>query len=143
MLTNLSKEEIYSIPGKMTGHYYHQIDTIIDTWTSSLFVALEDWKATVYDIGIAEFAPNKRVKNWIIDTSQARSVFPPAVQEFSEKEAKPKLEEMGLQRLIVILPATGIGKFSASKIAEIYDGEAGMKSYELENMDQAMELIKR
>lgn len=141
MLPHLNKQEIYSIPGKMIGHYHPEINTIVDTWTSSLFVSLEDWKATVFDIGITDFAPKNGVRNWIIDTSQARSVFPPAIQEFRENTAKAELEKNGVRRLFVVLPSKGIGKFSAAKTAELYDGDRGLHGYDVENIEQAFDII--
>ncbi len=138
-----NKIEIYSIPGKMVGHHYPEINTIVDTWTSSLFVSLEDWKATVFDIGITDYAPKNDVKNWIIDTRQARSVFPPAVQEFRKNIAKPELEKNGVKRLFVVLPSSGIGKFSAAKTAELYDGDEGLNGYDVETLEQAINIIKK
>lgn len=143
MIAKLNRKEIYSIPGKMIGHHLPEIDTIIDTWTSSLFVSLEDWKSTVFEIGITDYAPKNGVKNWIIDTSQARSVFPPAVQEFRESTAKPELEKNGVKRLFVVLPASGIGKFSAAKTAELYDGDQGLHGYDVTSIEQALEIIKK
>ncbi len=143
MLNHLKKKEIYQIPGKMVGHHFPEIDTIVDTWTASLFVSLEDWKSTVFDIGITDFAPKNGVKNWIIDTSQARSVFPPAIQEFRENTAKGELERNGVKRLFVVLPNSGIGKFSAAKTAELYDGDRGLHGYDVENIAQALDIIKK
>lgn len=81
-MSTYTKKEIYQIPGKMVGYHLPEIHTILDTWSSSLFVSLEDWKSTVFDFGIMDFAPKHGVTSWIIDTSGARSVFPPQIQEF-------------------------------------------------------------
>lgn len=144
MLTT-TKREIYSIPGKMVGHHHPEIDTIIDTWTSSLFVSLKDWKSTVYDVGITDYAPKHGVTNWIIDTSAARSVFPPEVQEFRQNVAKEVLERNGVKRLIVVIPAKGIGKFSAAKTAELYDSDQGngLHGYEVTSLQEALDLIRK
>lgn len=140
MINNLKREEIYSIPEKMVGHYYPEISAIVDTWEASLFVSSEDWKSTVFDIGVSEIVPKFKVKHWIINTSKARSVFPPAIQDYAENKAKPALEKHGLTHLIVVLPETGIGRFSAGKTADIYDA-GKLNAYQVENLDEALALI--
>ena len=123
-MSTYQKSEIYRIPGKLIGEHLPEIQTILDSWNSSLFVSLEDWKSTVFDIGIMDYAPKHDVRNWIIDTSEARSVFPPKIQEFRQNVAKKALEENGVRRLIVVHPPSGIGKFSAAKTAQLYEGSA-------------------
>ncbi|MDW3195811.1 MAG: hypothetical protein R8G66_25785 [Cytophagales bacterium] len=131
-MSTYTKKEIYQIPGKMVGYHLPEINTILDVWSSSLFVSLEDWKSTVFDIGIMDYAPKHRVTSWIIDTSGARSVFPPQIQEFRQNVAKKALQENGVKRLIVVLPETGIGKFSAGKTAELYDSQE-LHSFDVSN----------
>lgn len=134
-------KELYNLPGKVVGHYHPEINTIIDTWTS-MFISLEQWKSTVYDIGIMDFAPKNGVIAWIIDTSNARSVFPPEVQEFRQKVAKPKLEENGVRYLFVVLPEKGIGKFSAGKTANIYEGQGSLQAFEVNSIEEALIILK-
>ena len=76
------KTVIYSIPGHVTGTYDSNINGIIDTW-ESLLISMEDFKSTVYDIGIA-FAKENNVTAWIVDTSQGQEVFSKEVQDFVE-----------------------------------------------------------
>lgn len=135
------KKELYNLPGKVVGHFHPEINTIVDTWTS-MFVSLEQWKSTVYDIGITDFAPKNGVTAWIIDTSKARSVFPPEVQEFRQNVAKLKLEENGVEYLFVVLPEKGIGKFSAGKTANLYEGQGRLKAFEVKNIDEALLILK-
>lgn len=135
------KKELYNVPGKVVGHHHPDIHAIIDTW-SSLFISLDEWKSSVYDIGIVDYAPKNGVRTWIIDTSTARSVFPPDVQEFREKVAKPKLEENGVQYLFVVLPEVGIGKFSAGKTAQLYDSNGKMQAFEVTSVDEALDILR-
>lgn len=138
-----SKKKIYQIPGKLEGHHHPDLNAIVDTWSSSLFISLEDWKATVFEVGIKDYAPKHGVKNWIIDTRQARSVFPPDIQAFRQNVAKKELEKNGVERLIVVLPSYGFGKFSAAKTAELYDGDQGLHGYEVKSLEEAFDLIRR
>ncbi len=134
-------KELYHVPGKVVGHYHPEINAVIDTWTS-LFISLEDFKASIYDIGIADFAPKNGVTTWIIDTSHGKSVFPPDVQEFRQNIASPKLEEVGVKFLFVVLPDKGIGKFSAGKTANIYSGQHGMQTFEVHSIEEAKNILK-
>ncbi|MEM9326909.1 MAG: hypothetical protein AAGA85_14680 [Bacteroidota bacterium] len=137
------RRELYKIPGKVVGHHDPDLNVIIDTWTS-LFVTLQQWQSTVYQIGIVDYAPKNGVTAWVIDTSHARSVFPPEVQEFRRTVAKPKLEQNGVKYLFVVTPPSGIGKFSAGKTAELYDDDKdGLKSYEVTSVEEALEMLRR
>ena len=135
------KKELYNVPGKVVGHHHPDINAIIDTWTS-MFISLEDWKSTIYDIGILDYAPRNGVTTWIIDTSDARSVFPPEVQDFRNSTARLKLEENGIRYLFVVLPQEGIGKFSAGKTADIYNDKGGMRTFEVGSIQEALSILK-
>ena len=141
-MSTYRKSEIYRIPGKLIGEHIPEIQTILDSWNSSLFVSLEDWKSTVFDIGIMDYAPKHDVKNWIIDTSEARSVFPPKIQEFRQSVAKKALQDNGVKRLIVVHPKSGIGKFSAAKTAELYDSDE-LKTFDVESLQEAFDIIQQ
>ena len=137
------KKEIYSIPGKVVGHHDPVLKAIIDTWTS-LFITLEQWKSTVYDIGITDYAPKNGVVAWIIDTSKARSSFPPDVQEFREKVAKAKLEDNGVKYLFVVVPEKGFGRLSAGRTADLYnDIQGGLQSFEVQTLDEAKAMLRK
>lgn len=134
------KKELYKIPGKVVGHHDPSINAIIDTW-QSLFISLEEYKSTIYEIGIVDYAPKNGVTTWIIDTGHGRSVFRPEVQEFREEIARPKLEEVGIKYLFVVLPEKGIGKFSAGKTANIYGGQEKMKTFEVSSMAEVRSIL--
>ncbi len=137
-------KELYNIPGKVVGHHHPEINAIVDTW-DSLLITLDDWKASVYDVGITDYAPKNGVTVWIIDTSNATGVFKPEVQEFREKVARPKLEENGVEYLFVVLPQSAIGKLSAKKTASLYDHtkDGGLKSYHVTSIDEAKEILAK
>ncbi len=137
----MQKLELYNIPGKVVGHYHPQLNAIIDTW-ESLLISLEDWKASVYDIGITDFAPKNGVTTWIIDTSNAIGVFKPEVQEFRAKIARPKLQANGVRFLFVVLPHTAIGKLSARKTANIYSGQSILQSFQVASIDEAVDMLQ-
>lgn len=114
------KKELYRVPGKVVGHHHPELNAIIDTW-ESLLISLDDWKATIFEIGIMDYAPKHIVTVWVIDTSNGQGVFKPDVQEFREKVARPKLAENGIKFLFVVLSNTAIGRLSARKTAKLYD----------------------
>ena len=95
------KKELYRVHGKVVGHHHPDINAIIDTWSSQL-ITLEEYKSTIYDIGIVDYAPKNGVNTWIIDTSSGESVFKPEIQEFRERIVGPKLEEIGIKFFFVI-----------------------------------------
>jgi hypothetical protein len=134
-------KELYKVPGKVVGNYHPDIHTIIDTW-ESLAITLEEWKASVYDVGIVDFAPKHGVIGWIIDTSQSQGVFKPEVQEFREKVARPKLAENGVRFLFVVLPQSAISKLSARKTARLYKGQGALEAHPVASVNEAVEMMK-
>lgn len=135
------QKELYHIPGKVIGHHHPEINSIIDTW-DSLLISLDDWRSTIYEVGIVDYAPRNGVKAWIIDTSKSQGVFKPEVQEFREKVARPKLAENGVRHLFVVLPATALGKLSAKKTARLYGGQKSMKSHYVTSIQEAVNILK-
>lgn len=135
-------KELYNIPGKVVGHHHPEINTIIDTW-DSLLISLEEWKASVYEIGIVDYAPKNGVTSWIIDTSKGRGVFKPEVQEFREKVARPKLAANGVKLLFVVLPQSAIGKLSARKTAKLYKGGGELEAFPVASIDEAIAIMKQ
>lgn len=134
-------KELYHIPGKVIGRHHPEINTIIDTW-ESLSVSLDDWKASVYEIGIVDYAPKHGVTGWIIDTSNSQGVFKPEIQEFREKVARPKLAENGVKFLFVVLPQSAISKLSARKTARLYQGQGALEAHPVASIEEAVELMK-
>ena len=133
--------ELYNIPGKVVGHYHPDMKTIIDTW-DSLLISLEDWKASVYEVGICDFAPKNGVKVWIIGTSKGQGVFKQEVQEFREQVARPKLVQNGVEYLFVVLPQSALGKLSARKTANLYDGDGTLHGYQVASVEEARKILK-
>lgn len=133
-------KELYNIPGKVIGRHYPEINSIIDTW-ESLSITLDDWKASVYGIGILDYAPKHGVTGWIIDTSNSHGVFKPEVQEFREKIARPKLAENGVKSLFVVLPQSAISKLSARKTARLYKGGV-LEAHPVASIDEAVDMMK-
>ncbi len=133
-------KELYKIPGKVVGRHHPEINAIIDTW-ESLLISLEDWKASVYEIGIVDYAPRNGVTSWIIDTSKSQGVFKPEIQDFREKVARPRLAENGVKFLFVVLPHSAISKLSARKTAKLYQ-EGTFESYPVSSINEAVEIIK-
>ncbi len=138
---NAMVKELYNIPGKVVGHHHPEINTIIDTW-ESLSITLDDWKASVYNIGIVDYAPKHDVIGWIIDTSNSTGVFKPEVQEFRERIARPKLVENGVKFLFVVLPQSAISKLSARKTARLYQGKGILEAHPVASIEEAVEMMR-
>lgn len=138
---NAMVKELYNVPGKVVGRYHQDIHTIIDTW-DSLGITLDEWKASVYEIGILDFAPKHGVAGWIIDTSNSRGVFKPEVQEFREQVARPRLTEGGVKFLFVVLPQSAISKLSARKTAKLYQGEGTLEAHPVASIEEAVSIMK-
>ena len=134
-------KELYNIPGKVIGRHHSEINTIIDTW-ESLSISLDDWKASVYEIGIVDYAPKNGVTGWIIDTSNSSGVFKPEVQHFRETVARPKLVENGVKFLFVVLPQSAISKLSARKTARLYQGQGALEALPVASVEEAVDVMK-
>ena len=136
------KKEIYHIPGKVVGHHHPEINAIIDTW-DSLLISLADWKASVYDIGITDYAPKHGVTVWVIDTSRSHGVFKTEVQEFRENVARPKLIENGVKFLFVIQPQSALGRLAVKRTATLYQGQGSMKAYSVASLEEALTILRK
>lgn len=135
------KKELYKIPNMMVGHYHPEINAIIDTW-ESLHASLEEWKATVFEIGIVDFAPKNGVRTWIIDTSKASGVFGQDVQEFRQNVAGPKLEQNGVKYMFVVTSQEALGALSSGRTARIYKSGSKMQSFQVKSIQEAMDILK-
>lgn len=133
------KIEVYNIPGKVVGHHHPEINAMVDTW-ESMIISLEEWKANIYDIGICDYAPKHKVDTWIIDTSNGHGVFKPAIQEFRENVARPKLVENGVKFFFVVSSQSAVSKLSSRKTSKIYSGDKHMKSFYVDSIDEAKEI---
>lgn len=132
--------EVYAIPGHVTGHYDDRIDGMIDTW-ESLMVSLEDFKSTVFDIGI-DFAIKNQVTTWIVDSSNGQGVYKKEVQEFVERILAPKCSSIGIKYFFVVLPQSALGKLSAKKVASINAEQLGMQTIEVSSVKEALNLLE-
>ena len=135
------KQEIYQIPGKMSGSHDIQINAIIDSW-QNLLVSLDEFKKTVYDQGIS-YAKQNKVETWIVDTSDALGTFKPDIQEFIESTVAPKCTEIGIKYFFVVLPKSAISKLSARKIAKINANQEGMQTIEVGSVNEALSLLQK
>ncbi len=136
------KREIYSIPGKLVTHYHSDTRTIIDTWTD-MSVSLEEWKSTIYDIGIMNFAAQNGAKAWITDTSNAKGVFNRDIQEFRAKTSAAAMEKSGIKCFFTVLPQSAISKLAAYQTSKNYAGHGSMTSHTVNSLDEAFAIRKQ
>ena len=136
----IMRQEIYSIPGKMSGSHDLQINAIIDSW-QNLLVSLDDFKKTIFDKGIL-YASQNGVQTWIVDTSNALGTFKPDIQEFIEGTVAPKCSDIGIKYFFVVLPKSAISRLSARKVANINANQEGMQTIEVGSVDEALTLLK-
>ncbi len=135
------KREIYSIPGRMVGHYDPEINGIIDTW-SSLLVTLDQFRENIFDIGVLDFAPRHGVNTWIVDNSTAEGVYRKDVQSFIQTTVAPKCAEIGIRYFFVVLPQGAIAKLSARNVAKINANQEGMQTLEVASVQEAIDLLQ-
>jgi len=124
----------------MTGSFDSDLNAMIDNW-SSLMVSLEDFKSTIYDIGVP-FAESNKVTTWIVDTSKSEGVFKKDVQAFIESTVAPKCSEIGIKYFFVLLPQSAIAKLSAKNVARINSNQKEMQTFQVGSMDEALEMLK-
>ena len=134
------KKELYRVEGKVVGHHHPEINTIIDTW-DSLLISLEEWKATIFDIGIVDYAPKNGVIAWIIDTSKSEGVFTPEVQKFREEVARQTLADNGVRHLFVVHSESALGKLAARRTSGLYKGTQ-MKAHNVASIDEALAILR-
>lgn len=133
--------EIYKVEGFMNGVYDSIHRSILDTW-SSLLITKDQFKSSIYDIGV-DFAVKNGVKYWIVDTSNAVGVFKKDVQNFIDSTVAPKFAEIGIVYFFIVLPQSAISKLSAKHIAKINDDQDGMQTVQVRSVDEALQLIKK
>ena len=134
--------KIYEIPGKLISHYYPNEQTIIDTWTE-LNASFEDWKKTIYEIGILEFAPKNGVKTWITDTSQATGVFSNEIQTFREEVSAAAMAKSGIKLFFTVTSDSAIATLSARKTSKVYSGHGEMQSLVVSSLQEAFDIRDR
>ena len=132
-------KEIYNIPEKMKGFHDPTINAIIDSW-ENMNVSFEDWKSTIYDIGITDYAPKHGVDTWVIDTSKGTGVFNQEIQDFRDKVARPKLVENGIKYFFVVSSGSALGKLSSKRTSKIYAEGGLMKSFHVESIEEAKQI---
>lgn len=135
------KQEIYQLPGFVTGVYHSDINGIIDTW-ESMMVSLEDFKSSVYDIGM-DFAQKNGVTTWIVDNSNSQGVYKKEVQTFIESTVAPTCARIGIRFFFVVLPQSALGKLSAKKVAKINGEQTSMQTIEVHSLQEALDLLHK
>lgn len=134
-------KELYKVPGKVVGHHHPDINAIVDTW-DSMAISLEEWKSTIFEIGIMDYAPKHGVTTWVIDTRHSSGIFYPEVQEFREKVAAQKLVENGVRFLFVIQSRSVLGKSSGRKTTELYSKQNNLISFQVASIEEALDIVK-
>ena len=132
--------EIYQVAGFMQGLHDPRHQAILDTW-SSLLITQEQFKKSIYDIGV-KFAQTNGVKYWIVDTSKAVGVFKKEVQAFIDSTVAPKFAEIGIVYFFIVLPQSAIAKLSAKHIAKINDEQKGMQTVQVRSVEEALGIIR-
>ena len=133
------KEKIYEIEGKFASYYYPETKTIVDIW-EDLSASFEDWKSTIYDVGIMKFAPQKGATTWITDTSNAKGVFDKRIQEFREEVSAAAMAKSGIKLFFTVTSSSAIATLSARKTSKAYSGHGDMKSITVSSVEEAFEV---
>lgn len=136
------KEKIYEIPDKLVGYYYPETKTIVDHWTD-IGASFEEWKSTIYDIGIMKSVQEKGALTWITDTSNAKGVFKPEIQKFREEVSGMAMAKSGIKLFITVTSASAIATLSAKKTLQAYSGNGEMKTASASNLEEAYEIRDR
>ena len=138
---NSAMKEIYKVDGFMTGKYDIAHSAILDTW-SSLMISQEQFKSTIFDVGVA-FAMANEIRYWIVDTSNAVGVFKKDVQAYIDSTVAPKFAEIGIIYFFIVLPQSAIAKLSAKHIAKINDDQKGMQTVQVGSVAEALSIIDK
>ncbi|NQZ75989.1 MAG: hypothetical protein HRT61_07740 [Ekhidna sp.] len=133
------KTLIYEIPGKMQGHYDTDKKTIIDTW-SILNASFEEWKSTIYDVGIMDFVAKNGATTWITDTSNATGVFDKKIQQFREDVSAEAMAKSGIKMFFTVMSGSAIATLSARKTSKAYAGHGNMQSISVGSLEEAFEM---
>lgn len=136
------KTKIYEIPGKMVSHYYPEEKIIIDSWTE-LNASFEDWKKTIYEIGILDFAPKNGVTTWITDTSRATGIFDNQIQDFRKDVSAAAMAKSGIKLFFTVLSSSALSTLSVRKTSKVYGGHGEMKSMAVSSLDEAFEIREK
>jgi len=134
--------EVYSIPGKLVGHHLLDSNTIVDSWTS-LDVTFEEWKSTIYEMGILKYVPKHKVTSWITDTSNSSGLFKPEIQDFRKATSAEAMAQAGIKMYFTVLPQSALGKLSVRRTSSAYSGHGEMQSISVASMLEAFDIIKK
>ncbi len=131
---------VHEIPGKVSVNWNSEVKAIVDTW-QDYGVSLEEFSDAVLVKGV-NFARDKGVKAWIVDSSQAKGNFSAQIQQFIGSDIFPKFAEIGVKYFITItsqvssLTKLTIASYSAKT------GPHGLQLVELNNVKDALEWLK-
>ncbi len=132
--------QIYSIPGKLTGTWRGDAKAVVDTW-SSYFVTIDEFREAVLVKGVKHSKANGG-RAWIVDSSSAKGVFAPEIQEFIGSDVFPAFAQNGVKYFITISKdANALTKMTV-KSYSAKAGPNGLQLIDLNSVDDAIAWLK-
>ncbi len=132
--------KIHEIPGKLSVNWDAEAHAVVDTW-STYFVSLEEFKDAVLIKGV-NFAKTHGAKAWIVDSSQAKGVFSPEIQDLIGKEVFPAFAKINIKYFITVTSQSAATKLSISAYTSKL-GPNGIKLVEATSAKDAIEWLKK
>ncbi len=132
--------QIGAIPGKMESVWHEEVKAVVDTW-STYQVSLDEFKQAVTDKELL-YAKAHGGKAWIVDSSQAKGVFPSDVQAFIASDVFKSFARDGIKYFITIssevsaITNLNIKQFSA------HAGPSGIQLLNLKSVADAKTWLK-
>lgn len=132
--------EISNIPGKMRTTWREDVKAVVDTWETYL-VTLEEFKQAVLVKGV-DYAKTNGGVAWIVDSSAAKGVFTPQIQEFIGSDVFPMFAKIGVKYFITISSkVSNLTNLTVNQYAA-KTGPCGLQLIELNSVTDAITWLK-
>jgi hypothetical protein len=130
------RTKVFEIPNKLLCEWDSDAKAMIDTWTT-YFVTLAEFKEAVLIKGV-NYAQQKGVKAWIVDSHKATGVFSDEIQNFISSDVFPAFARIGVKYFMTINAENSLTKLTVAK----YSTKAGPNGMKVLNGSSALGAIE-
>ncbi len=131
---------VFELPNKLTVDWKKEVRAIIDTWTT-YNISLDEMRRAVLIEGV-NFAKERQVKAWIVDSSSAKSAFSQDIHRLIDTEIFPVFHSIGVKYFITInSKISSITRLNVKQYSAVA-GPNGVQLIELNSVADAVKWLK-
>ncbi len=138
--SSIMRTKIYEIPDKLLVEWDSDAKAVIDTW-KTYSVSLEEFKEAVLIKGI-NYAKNKGVRAWIVDSHEAKGAISQEIQQFIETQVFSTFARIGVKYFMTINSESALTNLSISQYSTSA-GPHGLKVLNGSSAEGAIEWLKK